>query len=51
VSPELALRVALDDPVPDYAERAALALAPWSPAAVDRVVSEELLPRLGGVSV
>jgi glycosyltransferase involved in cell wall biosynthesis len=51
VSDELPIRTALDDPVPGYAERAALALEPWSPAAVDRVVSEELLPRLGGASV
>jgi hypothetical protein len=50
VADELPIRTALDDPASDYAERAALALAPWSPAAVDRVVSEELLPRLGGVS-
>jgi hypothetical protein len=41
-----ALRVALDDPVPDYAERAAELLAPWRPEEVDRVVAEELLPRL-----
>jgi hypothetical protein len=46
VSPQLAIRAALDDPAPDYAERAAAALAPWSPEAVDRVVAEELLPRL-----
>jgi glycosyltransferase involved in cell wall biosynthesis len=46
VSPELAIRTALDDPVPDYAERAAAALTPWSPAEVDRVVAEQLLPRL-----
>jgi glycosyltransferase involved in cell wall biosynthesis len=46
VSPELAIRTALDDPVRDYAERAAAALEPWSPAEVDRVVAENLLPRL-----
>jgi hypothetical protein len=46
VSAELAIRTALDDPLPDYAERAAAALAPWSPAEVDRVVAEDLLPRL-----
>jgi hypothetical protein len=46
VSPELAIRTALDDPVPDYAERAAVALEPWSPTEVDRVVAEQLLPRL-----
>jgi glycosyltransferase involved in cell wall biosynthesis len=43
-----ALRVALDDPSPGYAERARLALAPWSPAAVDEVVRERLLPALLG---
>jgi hypothetical protein len=41
-----ALRAALDDPLPDYAERAAELLAPWRPEEVDRVVHEELLPRL-----
>ncbi|HYY05446.1 MAG TPA: glycosyltransferase, partial [Candidatus Limnocylindria bacterium] len=41
-----ALRTALDDPLPDYAERAAELLAPWRPEEVDRVVVEELLPRL-----
>jgi hypothetical protein len=46
VSAELAIRTALDDPLPDYAERAALALAPWAPGSVDRVVAERLLPRL-----
>jgi glycosyltransferase involved in cell wall biosynthesis len=41
-----ALRTALDDPTPDYAARATELLAPWRPAEVDRVVAEELLPRL-----
>ena len=41
-----ALRVALDDPPAGYAERAAEALAPWRPEAVDRVVAQELMPRL-----
>jgi glycosyltransferase involved in cell wall biosynthesis len=41
-----ALRAALDDPAPGYAERAATALAPWRPEAVDRVVAEALMPRL-----
>jgi hypothetical protein len=41
-----ALRVALDDPASDYSERAAELLAPWRPEEVDRVVVEELLPRL-----
>ena len=41
------IRTALDHPSPDYAARAAELLAPWRPAEVDRVVREELLPRLG----
>ncbi len=41
-----ALRTALDDPSPDYAERALLAIAPFRRAAVDAVVRDELLPRL-----
>jgi hypothetical protein len=44
----VALRCALDGPAPDYAQRAAEALAPFSPAAVDAVVRDELLPRLLG---
>jgi hypothetical protein len=42
----VALRVALDDPVGGYAERAGVALAPWAPEAVDAVVAGVLLPRL-----
>ncbi len=41
-----ALRTALDDPAPDYTERAAVALAPYRGDAVDAVVRDELLPRL-----
>jgi hypothetical protein len=41
-----AIRAALDEPVEGYAERAAELLAPLRPEAVDRVVREELLPRL-----
>jgi len=41
-----ALRAALDDPLANYAERAAEALAPWRPAAVDALVKERLLPML-----
>jgi glycosyltransferase involved in cell wall biosynthesis len=41
-----AMRVALDDPSPGYAERAARALAPFRREAVDRLVANELLPRL-----
>jgi hypothetical protein len=41
-----ALRIALDDPLPDYAERALEALRPFTREAVDRLVAEELLPRL-----
>lgn len=40
------IRTALDDPAPGYAERALEALAPWRPEAIDRVVAEQLLPRL-----
>jgi glycosyl transferase family 1 len=43
-----ALRTALDDPSPGYAERATEAVAPFRRAPVDRVVAEELLPRLLG---
>jgi glycosyltransferase involved in cell wall biosynthesis len=41
-----ALRVALDEPPADYGERAGAALTPFSRAAVDRLVAEQLLPRL-----
>lgn len=41
-----ALRIALDDPAPGYADRAAAALAPFAPDAVDRIVADELLARL-----
>jgi glycosyltransferase involved in cell wall biosynthesis len=41
------IRTALDHPSPDYAARAAELLEPWRPEAVDRVVREQLLPRLG----
>jgi glycosyltransferase involved in cell wall biosynthesis len=41
-----ALRAALDAPADGYAERAAEALRPYAHAAVDRVVADELLPRL-----
>jgi hypothetical protein len=41
-----AIRVALDDPVPEYAERAAELLAPFSRRAVDQTVRERVLPRL-----
>lgn len=41
-----AIRTALDDPPADYAERAAVELAPHRPEAVQRVVSGELLTRL-----
>ena len=42
----LALRTALDDPAPMYAERAAELVAPFSRQAVDRTVAQEVLPRL-----
>jgi glycosyl transferase family 1 len=41
-----ALRAALDDPAPDYAARAEQALARFRRDAVDRIVAEQLLPRL-----
>jgi glycosyltransferase involved in cell wall biosynthesis len=43
-----ALRIALDDPLPDYGERALGALAPFRRASVDRLVADELLPALLG---
>jgi glycosyltransferase involved in cell wall biosynthesis len=43
-----ALRVAIEQPMPDYAQRALQALAPFSRAATDRLVAEEVLPRLLG---
>jgi glycosyl transferase family 1 len=41
-----ALRAALDDPVAGYAERAAALLEPFSRGAVDRALSQDVLPRL-----
>ena len=41
-----ALRLALDDPVPGYSERAREALGPWAPRTVDAVVRERVLPAL-----
>ncbi len=41
-----ALRTALDDPAPDYANRAAELLAPFRRAAVDATIAERVLPRL-----
>ena len=43
-----AIRVALRDPPPDFAARVLAALAPFRRDAVDRVVADELLPRLLG---
>ena len=43
---ESALRIALDDPAPDYSARALDALVPFRREAVDRMVVERLLPRL-----
>jgi len=40
------VRLALDDQAPGYAERASAALAPWTPAAVDAIVRERVLPAL-----
>jgi Glycosyl transferases group 1 len=42
------LRAALRSPLEDYGERAREALAPFSREAVDRLVAEQLLPRLLG---
>jgi glycosyltransferase involved in cell wall biosynthesis len=42
----LALRTALEDPLAGYAERAREAIAPLRREALDRVVAEQLLPRL-----
>ena len=42
------IRIALDDPPARFAARALDALAPFRRAAVDRVVADELLPRLLG---
>ncbi len=41
-----ALRAALDSPLRDYAARARAALAPYTYEAIDRIVAEQLLPRL-----
>jgi glycosyltransferase involved in cell wall biosynthesis len=41
-----AIRVALDDPAPDYAARAARLVAPYSTAAVDALVADRLVPAL-----
>ncbi len=41
-----ALRTALDDPLPGYGERALVSLAPFRRAATDKLVAEQLLPRL-----
>ena len=41
-----ALRVALDEPRAEYATRAREAITPFRRAAVDRLVAEQLLPRL-----
>ena len=43
---EASLRIALADPLPGYRSRARELLAPFSPQVVDRLVAEQLLPRL-----
>ncbi|HEY3960321.1 MAG TPA: glycosyltransferase [Solirubrobacteraceae bacterium] len=40
------LRSALDAPTPDYAARAAEMIAPFTREAVDRLIADEMLPRL-----
>ncbi|HWD10954.1 MAG TPA: glycosyltransferase [Solirubrobacteraceae bacterium] len=42
------LRSALEDPSAGYAERAREALAPFGAAAIDRLIAEQVLPRLLG---
>lgn len=44
-----ALRTALDDPAPGYANRARELLAPYTPAAIDAVLRERVLPKLVSV--
>ncbi len=46
----VAVRAALDAPAAGYAARAAEALRPWRRAEVDRIVREELLPRLASIA-
>jgi Glycosyl transferases group 1 len=41
-----AIRIALDDPVPGYAQRAAKLLEPFMPASVERTIAERVLPSL-----
>jgi hypothetical protein len=43
---ERSLRIALDDPLPGYAERAAELLAPFRRRAVDDTISSQVLPAL-----
>jgi hypothetical protein len=45
-----ALRLALDAPSDDYAQRATVLLSAFAPAAVDADVAERLLPRLQAVA-
>ncbi len=42
----VALRTALDDPAPEHGARAASALSAFTRATSDRIVAQELLPRL-----
>ena len=48
VGDALAIRTALDDPSPGYADRARAAVGPFSHAAVDAVVRDRVLPALLG---
>lgn len=41
-----ALRIALDDPAPDYAERARILLTPFTRRAIDRTLAESVVPAL-----
>jgi hypothetical protein len=42
----VAMRIALDDPVTGYSDRASVLLAPFTRAAVDRTIAQRVLPRL-----
>jgi hypothetical protein len=43
-----ALRTALDEPIPDYAERALAALSPFRRTMADRLVADQMLSHLLG---
>lgn len=43
-----AIRVALDEPLPSYGQNAAMLMQPFRPAAIEQIVSSQLLGRLLG---